>query len=273
MKLLNGSELAGYVKERQAKAVRGLRQAWHITPKLAIIITKDDSVINKYVGLKERYAQDILIDVEVYRVDQDMVAEVLDQVKKDNSIHGVIVQLPLQNPKETSQVLNLIPPAKDVDGLGDLAEFDSATATAINWLLTGYNIELSGKKIVLLGRGKLVGAPLEKMWQSSGYDVVAVDETTFDETKLQAADIIVSATGVPGILKTRHVKTGAVVIDAGTASEGGKIVGDAEGSLYERDDISITPKIGGVGPLTIASLFENVITAARGSKGELPDEE
>lgn len=273
MKLLSGSELAGYIKERQAKAVRGLRQAWHIQPKLAIIVTKDDPVINTYIGLKQKYAQDILIDVEVYRIKQEMIGEILDETKKDTSIHGVIVQLPLEDPSKTETCVNLIPAQKDVDGLGGSSNYDSATATAINWLVSGYGIELVGKKIVINGIGRLVGAPLAKMWTNSGLDVQTLNEDTFDPKVLQTGDIIVTATGKPGILKSDMVKQGAVVIDAGTTSESGRIVGDASDELYERDDITITPKIGGVGPLTIAALFENVITAARGNKGTLPEEE
>lgn len=272
MKLLDGRELAGYIKERHAKAVRGLRQAWQIQPKLAIIVTKEDSVIDKYVSLKEKYAADILVDVEVYRIKQVMLSEILDEIKKDKSIHGVIVQLPLDDVSQTEQLLNLIPPSKDVDGLGNQASYDSATATAISWLLTGYNVELEGKQIVVNGNGRLVGAPLAKMWQGSGLNVKVLDSKSFNPELIKQADVIVSATGRPGIITEDIVAHGAIVVDAGTASESGKIVGDVNDNVYARDDLTITPKIGGVGPLTIAALFENVITAARGTKGRLDEE-
>ena len=177
MRELNGSELAGFIKERQAKQVRALGQAWHINPRLAIVT-----------------------DVE----------------------HPVI---------ET-----------------------------ISWLLAGSGVDLKGKKVAIVGRGRLVGAPLEKMWLKSGVDVT-VFEKGDDLSQLINYDIIVSATGVPGLIKSQMIKAKTVVVDAGTASENGKIVGDVSEEVRQRNDVILTPKKGGVGPLTVSALFDNVITA------------
>ncbi|HWT40011.1 MAG TPA: bifunctional 5,10-methylenetetrahydrofolate dehydrogenase/5,10-methenyltetrahydrofolate cyclohydrolase [Dongiaceae bacterium] len=264
MKILDGRELVGYIKERQAKQVRGLRQAWHVLPKLAIIIANNDPVIDTYVRLKERYGEDILIDVDVYRVAQAVVAERIEQLNHDETVHGIVVQLPLQNPEETDAIVALIHPDKDVDGLGPQAAFTSATATAIDWLLAGYNVALKDREIAIVGRGRLVGAPLARLWLNAGLTVASYDETATDlQSDLRKADIIVTATGVPGLITSSMVSPGKVVVDAGTASENGAIVGDVAVDVRERNDLTITPEKGGVGPLTVAALFDNVMTAAR----------
>jgi methylenetetrahydrofolate dehydrogenase (NADP+)/methenyltetrahydrofolate cyclohydrolase len=264
MKLLNGKELAGYIKERQAKDVRALRQAHGIQPKLAIVVTVDNPVIDLYMRLKKQYGADILIDVDVHRVKQAEVPELLNMLSNDSSVHGVIVQLPLEDPSKTDEIVNLVPANKDVDALGAAPSFDPATPMAIMWLLAGYNINLPGKRILLVGKGKLVGAPLERIFKASDLDVHVADRSTEDlAAETREADIIITATGRPAILYPDMIKQAAVVVDAGVASEDGKTVGDVDESVYERDDLTITPAKGGVGPLTVCALFENVIRAAR----------
>lgn len=264
MKVLNGAELAGFIKERQAKQVRALRQAHKVFPKLAIVQVKEDPVIDAYVGMKQRYGEDILIDVEYHRVSQEEAADVIQRLNDDASVHGIILQLPLEKPEETDDLVNLIRPDKDIDGLGNQAAWDAATPMAINWLLAGYGVELANRKVTIIGQGRLVGEPLAKIWRNSGYDVTTADEATPDiSTLTKVSDVIVSATGQPGILKSDMIPPDAVVVDAGTTSEGGVIKGDVAPEVRERHDLTITPEKGGVGPLTIAALFDNVIRAAR----------
>lgn len=264
MKLLNGRELAEFIKERQAREVRGLRQVHGVIPRLAIVQCIDDPVINTYVRLKKKYGADILVEVEHHQVQQVEIAKLLQKLNADTSIHGVIVQLPLVDPSQTDAIVNMVAPRKDVDALGNAAVYDAATPMAIMWLLAGYNVDLRGKKVVLIGRGKLVGAPLEKMLRNSGYDVAVIERGVSDlSQRTQEADVIITATGSPAILYPDMIKHGAVVVDAGVASEDGKTVGDVAPELYERDDLTVTPIKGGVGPLTVCALFENVIRAAR----------
>ncbi len=264
MKILNGSELAGFIKERQAKQVRALRQASAIAPKLAIVVAKDDPVIETYVRLKKRYGADISIEVDIHRVTQAEVPALIETLNSDDTVHGIIVQLPLEDTSQTDEIVNLVAPDKDVDALGIHPAFDPATPMAIMWLLAGYNVELRGKRVLLVGRGKLVGAPLEKILKTSDVDVVVADRSTEDLAALcREADVIITATGSPAILYADMIKTGAVVVDAGVASESGKTVGDLASDVYERDDLTITPTKGGVGPLTVCALFDNVIRAAR----------
>ena len=260
MRELNGSELAGFIKERQAKQVRALRQAWHINPRLAIVTDVENPVIETYMRLKQRYGADILIDVEIHRVPADGALEVIQELNNRDDVQGIILQLPISNSDQTEELLESIREDKDVDGLRKRAIFQAATPTAISWLLAGYGVDLKGKKVAIVGRGRLVGAPLERMWLKSGVDVT-VFEKGDDLSQLINYDIIVSATGVPGLIKSQMIKTKTVVVDAGTASENGKIVGDVSEEVRQRNDVIITPKKGGVGPLTVSALFDNVITA------------
>lgn len=260
MRELNGSELAGFIKERQAKQVRALRQAWHINPRLAIVTDVENPVIETYMRLKQRYGADILIDVEIHRVPAGGALEVIQELNNRDDVQGIILQLPISNSDQTEELLESIREDKDVDGLRKKAIFQAATPTAISWLLAGYGVDLKNKKIAIVGRGRLVGAPLERMWLKSGVDVT-VFEKGDDLSQLINYDIIVSATGVPGLIKSQMIKTKTVVVDAGTASENGKIVGDVSEEARQRDDVIITPKKGGVGPLTVSALFDNVITA------------
>lgn len=264
VKLLNGKELAEFIKERQARQVRGLIQARGIVPKLAIVQCKDDPVINTYVKLKKKYGADLGVEVDIHFVEQAQIPELLKKLNSDESVHGVIVQLPLIDTSQTDEIVNMVSSEKDVDALGEEANFEPATPMAIMWLLSGYNIDLNGKHILLIGRGKLVGAPLEKILKSSDLDVEVIDRSARDlALHTKEADLIITATGSPAILYPDMIKQGAVVVDAGVASESGKNVGDLAPEVYERDDLTITPVKGGVGPLTVCALFENIIRAAR----------
>lgn len=266
VKLLNGSELADYIKERQARQVRALRQAHHVYPKLAIVQTIDNPVIDAYVGLKKRYGADILVDVDAHKVAQNDLLQTIQQLNADESVHGIIVQLPLEDESSTQSAVDSVLPAKDVDGLGANAVLDPATPMAINWLVAGYNINLVGKEVAIIGQGRLVGAPLAKIWRESGYDITVFDKDQGDLATLPDYDVIVTATGAPGLITSDHIKSAAVVIDAGTAAEHGKIIGDITDDVRERDDLTITPKKGGVGPLTVTALFDNVIRAAEATQ-------
>lgn len=264
MKILNGLELASYIKERQAKQVRSLRQSWRVIPRLAIVRTGDNSVIDTYMRLKRAYGEDILVEVDVYNSSDSELLTKIKELNDDDNVHGIIIQLPLANPEQTEAAVNLVLPEKDVDGLGLNSLFIPATAMAIDWLLAGYNVELKGREIAIIGNGRLVGAPLFALWKSANLNVSVYDDQTCDlADAIKTVDVIVSATGVPGLIKSSMIKQKAAIVDAGTASEGGKIVGDVADDVRERTDLAITPIKGGVGPLTIAALFDNVITAAR----------
>ena len=281
MKRLDGKELAGFIKERQATQVRGMKKK----PKLLILRDSDNPVITKYVNLEKQYGQDIGVDVlDVcagvslrrsggWQAEEERQPPVatgrLDALRKeiirannDDTINGIILQLPILEKDKTDEITNLIAPEKDVDGLSKTGNYDSATATAILWLLAGYDIKLANKKIAIVGRGKLVGAPLYEFFKSSNYNV-NIFHRGDDLTDLIKYDIIITATGVPGLISNSLVTPGAVIIDAGTASEDGVLKGDLADEVRERTDLTaITPKTGGVGPLTVSALFDHVIQAS-----------
>jgi methylenetetrahydrofolate dehydrogenase (NADP+)/methenyltetrahydrofolate cyclohydrolase len=206
-----------------------------------------------------------LIDVDVYKIKQDESKATLNKLNNEDSVHAIIVQLPLEDPSKTGEIVNLVNPNKDVDGLGKDSIFEPATPMAILWLLSGYNIDLMGKYVLLVGQGRLVGAPLKKIMDESGVNPAVVDKTVVDlKAETLKADVLITATGVAGLIMPNMLKEKAVVVDAGVASEGGKTVGDVSAEVYEtRDDITISPIKGGVGPLTVCALFENVIRAAK----------
>lgn len=288
-KVLSGRELAGFIKERQDHEVKMLRSN-KIRAKLVIVRDSNNPVITKYVDLKRQYGEDIGIEVIDEFVDESdpterlkKLHEVVRAAAADDTVSGIIVQLPLIDQDTTDEIVADIPAIKDVDGLSntysDLVEhedglitidnpdtrehhFDSATATAILWLLAGHNIDFENKRIAVVGRGKLVGKPLMSMWTKSG-NAVHVFHRGSDFSKLKDFDVIVTATGAPHLITSEMIRPGAVVVDAGTASEQGKLVGDISDEIRARNDLgAITPKVGGVGPLTINVLFENVIIAA-----------
>ncbi len=263
MKELSGSDIVDFVKTRQLHVSRNLRQSHKITPKLTIIRTNPNQVVDTFLRIKKNYGLDIEAEVELHNIDQADALAAIKRLNEDESVHGIIVQLPLLVTQETDKILAAVDIAKDVDGLAPHTSFVPPTVAAIDWLLAGHNLNLLGKKIVIVGRGRLVGAPLEKHWRSAELDVSSIDDTVKDLTEaLNTADIIVSATGSPGIIKSEMVKEGAILVDAGVSAGENGLVGDVDDEVRKRDDIRITPKVGGVGPLTIAALFENLLQAA-----------
>ena len=264
MKLLSGTELVDFIMERQAKQVRNLKQAHHVAPRLAIVRCNPESdVISTYIRLKQAYGDDIGVAVEVFDESADTLSERIDELNGRDDVHGVIVQLPIVPGSLTDAVLEKVAPHKDVDGLSSQTLFDPATPMAILWLLAGYNVDL--QDVAIVGRGRLVGAPLARMLADSGVDVAVYDKG-FDgdlAAELRRAKVIITATGQPGLIAADMLAPQVAVVDAGTASEDGVIVGDLAPEVRQRQDLTVTPERGGVGPLTVAALFDNVLRAAR----------
>ena len=264
MKLLNGADLAAFIKERQARQVRGLRQADGVAPHLAIIRTNPDPVVDSYMKLKQGYGDDILVDVTIHTIDQAEALALIERLNNDDSVHGIIVQIPIPDPSQTDDILNSVAAGKDVDGLADNTDFDPATPMAIDWLLAGYNVDLANKNILIVGKGRLVGGPLADLWRKSGYKIETADRHTEDlAAATKNADILVTATGSPGLITSEMVKPNAIIVDAGVATDSNGLVGDVAADVRQLPDITITPEKGGVGPLTVSALFENVIRSAR----------
>lgn len=264
MKSLNGSELSGYIKQNQLHLSRSILQTLNIQPRLAIIRTNPDPVVDSYMKLKQAYGQDIGVVVDVHTIDQSQALPKIAELNQDHTIHGIIVQIPLPDKSQTIEILNSVAPTKDVDGLAEKTNFDPATPMAINWLLAGYNIQLQGKSLLIIGHGRLVGSPLARIWRASELQVTVADKETPDLAKLtRVADVIVTATGVPGLVTKDMVKPDAVIVDAGVATDKNGLIGDVAPNVRELPNITITPEKGGVGPLTVCALFENVLRSAK----------
>lgn len=259
-KELHGSDVASFIKLRQASAVRSMK----LKPTLAIVRTNQSPVTDIYLKIKKSYADDIGVNLEVIQTSDSEAIAIINTLNKRLDVHGIIVQLPLDDPSKTEDVLNSVDPAKDVDGLSAKAVYDPATPTAILWLLASYNIDLRGKKVLVIGQGRLVGAPLIKMLKNSDVDVSGADETTKNLSELSTeSQIIISAVGRANLITSDMVPLGTVVVDAGTSTDNGEVVGDVSEEVRARADTIITPKRGGVGPLTVAALYENLLSATR----------
>lgn len=278
--LLDGRELAEFIKERQAQSVRSF-QHLKSRPHLAIVQCSDNTVSSnkevvsstssslvssKYVKIKQDYGSDVGVDVSLHRPATEELIDLIQRLNEDDSIHGIIVQLPLPKDLDTDAVLNQVDPGKDVDGLGADSLFDPPTPTAILWLLSCYDVELKGKRVAVVGQGRLVGTPLTHILQKSGVEVRTCDENTRNlAAETLKADVIITATGQPGLITGDMVKPGSYIIDGGTSDVSGGLTGDVSKDIYARKDLKISPVPGGVGPLTVCALFENLLAAFRGS--------
>lgn len=257
MKLLDGRQVAEYLQERHARTVRGLG----FIPGLAIVRMGDDAATTKYLAAKIRYGEEIGVPVMVFTETADTI---LDRVKALNSqqpVTGIIIQLPLSPDDLAEEVLAAVDPAKDVDGLGPVPSYDAATPKAVLWLLAAYNIDLKNKVIAVVGQGRLIGKPLADALKASGEQVERIDIKTKDiAAKVAVADIVIAATSTPATITGAMIKPGAVVVDCGSPAS------ELSPELLARTDITRTPNPGGVGPMTVAALFDNLLIAAERSK-------
>jgi methylenetetrahydrofolate dehydrogenase (NADP+) / methenyltetrahydrofolate cyclohydrolase len=255
--VLDGRELAAQIKQRQTKTIAGLA----VKPRLGIIAVNPDAPSRKYMELKQEYALDIGAAVDLYeRADGKAAETKITELNKNKAVHGIIVQLPL--PDGVVDIAEFIEPGKDVDTLNAASPYVPPTPQAILWLLEKYDVDLKAKKVVLVGRGRLVGGPLSRLLTSQGVEH-RVLEVGDNLESLKNADVIVTATGSHGLIKCHMLKPGVVLVDAGTSEQAGKLVGDVDPEVQDRTDISATPPVGGVGPLTVCALFENLIKSAQ----------
>jgi len=258
--ILRGLPVAQKIYDRLKEKIEELKQK-NIKPHLAVILVGDDPASLKYVELKEKKAAELGVEFKFYHLPANVltknIEELINDLNKNKFIQGIIIQLPLPKEFATDNLLEKIDPKKDIDGL--TSDYTAPTAAAILEILKFYQIELKDKKIVIVGRGKLVGKPLQKMLMAQTYEPLVCDSETQNlKEETLKADILILATGVPGLIKPGMVKNGAIVIDAGTSESNGKMVGDVDPEVYQKD-ISYTPNPGGVGPVTVACLMKNLI--------------
>ncbi len=249
------------------------------TPVFCDILVGADTVSEQYVRMKERTAESIGISpLKVSLPESITTDELVSEIQKIGTtpnLCGLIIQLPLPNHIDTQRVLDSVPAEIDVDATSSAVSdqfyagnstFVFPTAQAVLLILDTHVPDLSGLRIVVVGQGALVGKPVTHLLQSRGLDVVPVTSTTEDvQSILQSADVLISATGKPHIIIKEMLKPGVVVIDAGTSEYGG-VVGDVVPASLETVASIFSPVPGGVGPVTVAMLMQNVVKAAEQKK-------
>jgi len=240
--------------------------------KLAVIRVGDDPVVSTFIKQKEKYAQYLGVGFKVFSLPAslsfDQVAAEVRNISLDVLNSGVIVQLPLPSGMPAEEILNCIPVTKDVDVLSKDAfdhfskgKFDvlPPVVGAVREVLDAAGVNPNGRKVVLVGRGRLVGKPLGIWLRALGAEVEELGSDSSIEPVTLNADIIISGVGKPNLIKGDMIKRGAVVVDAGTSEEGGKVVGDVDRVSIGARASFFSPVPGGVGPLTVVMIFKNLL--------------
>ena len=288
MILIDGKKTSADIKEEIKKEVIEIIDKDLKAPHLCAVLIGDDPASETYVGHKEKSCAQVGFTSSVYKhpstITEKELLEIIDFINKDDEIDGVIVQLPLPDHIDEQKIIEAIDPAKDVDGfhpinVGKMALglpcYLPATPNGILELLERYNIETSGKDVVVLGRSHIVGSPMSillgrKAKPGNATVTMCHSRTQNLEEICRRADIIVAAIGVPHFVKADMVKEGAVVIDVGihrvksdTTKSGFRLIGDVDFDEVSKKASAITPVPGGVGPMTIAALMLNTLQAAK----------
>lgn len=275
--IIDGKGLAKKIRENLKKDVEGLKKEG-IIPKFAVILIGDDPASKIYVRNKNKACIEIGIEYEEHVLKEDTTMEellkLINKLNKDKSINGILLQSPLPQHLDINEALKQIDYRKDVDGfnpinVGKLSLgqdcFVSCTPYGIIKMLEEYKIPIEGKKTVIIGRSNIVGKPLIQCLLSKNATVTVCHSKTQDiEDIIKDSDIVITAMGKPKFLKENMVKQGATVIDVGiNRMENGKIVGDVDFEEVSKKTSYITPVPGGVGPMTIAMLMNNIVKATK----------
>lgn len=278
---IDGIVVANSVKDRVRAAVKELQTAG-ITPCLATVLAGDDPASATYVRNKQKACADVGITTKDHKLpatfSQKEMNSLIDLLNKDDTVHGILVQLPLPSQLTEFTTTSRISPLKDVDGLtpyniglltSGRAILKPCTPSGIMELFEYYKIDLEGKNAVIINRSNLVGKPLYNLMLEKNATVTICHSRTRNlKEHCMSADIIITAIGdrKKFILTEDMIKEGAVVIDVGTARLEGKLVGDVDYDNVIKKASHVTPVPGGVGPMTIAMLLKNTVTAASISK-------
>lgn len=281
-KIIDGKAVSAAVKQRVKEECDRLK-AKGVTPGLAVVIVGDDPASRVYVNNKKKACELVGFHSEEYalpeQTTQEELLDLVDKLNADKKIHGILVQLPLPKHLDDKAVIAHIDPNKDVDAfhaenvgkimIGEYS-FLPCTPAGVMELLASKNIEVEGKSCVVIGRSNIVGKPMAMLLlHKNGTVTIAHSRTKNLKEICLGADIIVAAVGIPKFLKGDMVKDGAVVIDVGMdRDENGKLCGDVDFAEVEPKASYITPVPGGVGPMTIAMLMQNTLTAAKNSINE-----
>lgn len=276
MILIDGKEVAKKIRENLKEKVKDLKTKG-IKPKLAVIMVGNDKASSIYVRNKSKVCNELGIEFEEFFKDDSISQkELIDLIKELNArkgVHGILLQSPIPDNLDIREAFNTIDYRKDVDGfnpinVGKLSigedSFISCTPYGVIKLLEEYNIEMQGKNAVVIGRSNIVGKPLVQCLLNKDATVTICHSKTRNIKEItRNADILIAALGKPKFVTADMVKEGAVVIDVGiNRCEDGKLVGDVDFDNVAKKASYITPVPGGVGPMTIAMLMNNVVKAA-----------
>lgn len=276
MELIDGKKLAKEIREKLKIECDELKEKG-IRPKLAVIMVGEDKASKVYVKNKSKACDEIGIEFEEYLLDentkQEELIELIEKLNKDNTINGILLQSPIPRHLDINEAFRTIAPEKDVDGfnpvnVGKLClnqdTFVSCTPYGIMKMFEAYDIDLEGKNIVIIGRSNIVGKPLIQCCLNKNATVTVCHSRTKDlKEHTKNADVIIAAIGKSKFITEDMVKQGAVIIDVGiNREEDGKLTGDVDFENVSKKASYITPVPGGVGPMTIAMLMNNVIKAS-----------
>ena len=283
--IIDGKAFAAKVREQVADHVTRLKQEHGITPGLAVVLVGEDPASQVYVRSKGKQTVEVGMNSYEHRLDADTSEEdllaIVDKLNKDPEVHGILVQLPLPDHLDSDLVINSIDPAKDVDGfhisnVGLLGTGQKSmvpcTPLGSLMMLRDYHGSLSGMNAVVLGRSNIVGKPMAQLLLGDSCTVTIAHSRTKDLADVvRAADIVVAAVGRPEMVPGDWIKEGATVIDVGInriERDGkNKLVGDVDFESCKERAGAITPVPGGVGPMTIACLLANTVTACCRANG------
>ncbi|MBM0798906.1 bifunctional methylenetetrahydrofolate dehydrogenase/methenyltetrahydrofolate cyclohydrolase FolD [Staphylococcus epidermidis] len=280
-KILDGKQIAKEYRQRLKNQVNELKEHG-FTPKLSVILVGNDCASQSYVKSKKKAAEKIGMISEIIHLDESTSEEVvlseLNRLNNDDTVSGILVQVPLPKQVSEQKVLEAINPEKDVDGFHpinigklyiDEQTFVPCTPLGIMEILKHADINLEGKNAVVIGRSHIVGQPVSKLLLQANATVTILHSRTKNmNAHLKQADVIVSAVGQPGLVTKENVKKGAVIIDVGnTPDENGKLKGDVAYDEVKEIASAITPVPGGVGPLTITMVLNNTLLAEKLRRG------
>ena len=273
--IINGKKLAKEIRDDLKIKCEELKGKG-IKPKLAVVMVGNDKASQVYVRNKSKVCEEIGIDFEEHllaeNIEQKVLIEVLEKLNKDNNVHGILLQSPIPAHLDINEAFRTIAPEKDVDGfnpvnVGKLClnqdTFVSCTPYGIIKMFEAYNIDLTGKNVTIIGRSNIVGKPLIQCCLNKNATVTVCHSKTKDlKQHTQNADIVIAAIGKSKFVTSDMIKQGAVVIDVGiNRSDDGTLTGDVDYEEVYNKASYITPVPGGVGPMTIAMLMNNVIKA------------
>ncbi|HCY1468904.1 TPA: bifunctional methylenetetrahydrofolate dehydrogenase/methenyltetrahydrofolate cyclohydrolase FolD [Staphylococcus aureus] len=280
-KILDGKQIAKDYRQGLQDQVEALKEKG-FTPKLSVILVGNDGASQSYVRSKKKAAKKIGMISEIVHLEEtateEEVLNELNRLNNDDSVSGILVQVPLPKQVSEQKILEAINPEKDVDGFHpinigklyiDEQTFVPCTPLGIMEILKHADIDLEGKNAVVIGRSHIVGQPVSKLLLQKNASVTILHSRSKDMASyLKDADVIVSAVGKPGLVTKDVVKEGAVIIDVGnTPDENGKLKGDVDYDAVKEIAGAITPVPGGVGPLTITMVLNNTLLAEKMRRG------